>query len=336
MLANGDANNGFADLKAFATANGSAGTFTFGTGTNAGAAAGVAIPTGTNGTAGATDAGKLVLAQEGDYGTTGKNAIDVTYVAGGKTFTQKVELDWTAGVTQATDAAGPNTVAFSSVPAIVGSSSEEVIGGKSTLSVVEARQANIKAVGTNAVLSAELATFVGKAANAKGTYSLTGTDAASFSVNEKTGDIESVTKMDFETKASYDFNLVYTKGAKVYTENIALSVTNDEADDVAHVADIDMSTSEGAAAAVTVLDTALNTISSAQAKLGAIQNRLQHNIDNLSMASMLTETARGRIVDADFARETSELSKQQILSQAATSMLAQANQSKQSVLALLQ
>jgi len=70
--------------------------------------------------------------------------------------------------------------------------------------------------------------------------------------------------------------------------------------------------------------------------LGAIQNRLQHNIDNLSMASMLTETARGRVVDADFARETSELSKQQILGQAATSMLAQANQSKQSVLALLQ
>ena len=54
------------------------------------------------------------------------------------------------------------------------------------------------------------------------------------------------------------------------------------------------------------------------------------------MGSMLTETARGRIVDADFAQETSELSKQQILSQAATSMLAQANQSKQSVLALLQ
>ena len=51
---------------------------------------------------------------------------------------------------------------------------------------------------------------------------------------------------------------------------------------------------------------------------------------------MLTETSRGRIVDADFASETTQLSKQQILAQAATSMLAQANQSKQSVLALLQ
>ncbi|MDA9013172.1 flagellin [Alphaproteobacteria bacterium] len=103
-----------------------------------------------------------------------------------------------------------------------------------------------------------------------------------------------------------------------------------------YLTDVDVSTSSGAASAVTILDKALDEISSSQAKLGAIQNRLQHNIDNLSNGSRLTETARGRIVDADFARETSELSKQQILGQAATSMLAQANQSKQSVLALLQ
>jgi flagellin len=88
--------------------------------------------------------------------------------------------------------------------------------------------------------------------------------------------------------------------------------------------------------AVETLDKALEEVSTAQAKLGAIQNRLSHNIDNLSKGSMLTEQSVGRIVDADFATETSELSKQQILAQAATSMLAQANQSKQSVLALLQ
>jgi flagellin len=88
--------------------------------------------------------------------------------------------------------------------------------------------------------------------------------------------------------------------------------------------------------AIESLDKALEEVSTAQAKLGAIQNRLSHNIDNLSKSSMLTEQSVGRIVDADFATETSELSKQQILAQAATSMLAQANQSKQSVLALLQ
>ena len=88
--------------------------------------------------------------------------------------------------------------------------------------------------------------------------------------------------------------------------------------------------------AIETLDKALEEVSSAQAKLGAIQNRLQHNIDNLSKSSMLTEQSVGRVVDADFATETSNLSKQQILNQAATAMLAQANQSKQSVLSLLQ
>ena len=85
-----------------------------------------------------------------------------------------------------------------------------------------------------------------------------------------------------------------------------------------------------------ILDKALEEVSTAQAKLGAIQNRLTHNINNLSRNSMLTEQALGRVVDADFARETSLLSKQQILNQAATAMLAQANMSKESVLVLLE
>ena len=84
------------------------------------------------------------------------------------------------------------------------------------------------------------------------------------------------------------------------------------------------------------MDKALGEVSSAQAKLGAVQNRLQHNIDNLSKSSMLSEQAVGRVIDSDFASETSNLSRQQILNQAATAMLAQANQSKQTVLSLLQ
>ena len=58
------------------------------------------------------------------------------------------------------------------------------------------------------------------------------------------------------------------------------------------------------------MDLALEEVSSAQAKLGAIQNRLQHNIDNLSKGAMLIEQAVGRVVDANFASETSNLSKQ--------------------------
>ena len=84
------------------------------------------------------------------------------------------------------------------------------------------------------------------------------------------------------------------------------------------------------------MDTALQSIASEQAKFGSLINRLNFSIANLSKASVTTEQAIGRVVDADFAAETTNLSKQQILNQAATSMLAQANQSKQSILALLQ
>ena len=99
--------------------------------------------------------------------------------------------------------------------------------------------------------------------------------------------------------------------------------------------DLKVETTADAGRAVETLDKALEEVSTAQAKLGASQNRLAHNIDNLSKSSMLTEQSVGRIMDADFAAETAELSKQKILSQAATSMLAQANVSKQAVLALL-
>ena len=142
--------------------------------------------------------------------------------------------------------------------------------------------------------------------------------------------------MNFEEKPQFNFNLVYTQGDNVYTETIVLNVQNNSIDDGDHIENVDIGTQAGAQAAIDILDTALNQITAAQAKLGSTQNRLQHNIDNLTAASSLTEQARGRITDADFALETSQLSKQQILSQAATSMLAQANQSKQSVLALLQ
>ena len=144
-------------------------------------------------------------------------------------------------------------------------------------------------------------------------------------------DTYTVTATDSSVLATENLTITSTASDK-FVDNIALSVTAN----VDHLADVDVSTQAGAARAVTILDKALDTLSSSQAKLGAVQNRLSHNIDNLSTGAMLTETARGRILDADFARETSELSKQQILGQAATSMLAQANQSKQSILSLLQ
>jgi len=132
----------------------------------------------------------------------------------------------------------------------------------------------------------------------------------------------------------WSFNVVYTnRDGDAHTETINVTISEAAAQ---QLDDIKVESQAEATRAIETLDKALEEVSTAQAKLGAIQNRLSHNIDNLSKGSMLTEQSVGRIVDADFATETSELSKQQILAQAATSMLAQANQSKQSVLALLQ
>ncbi len=98
---------------------------------------------------------------------------------------------------------------------------------------------------------------------------------------------------------------------------------------------IDVTTSAGADAALAVLSTALDKVTTGQAQLGASQNRLQATVSSLTdRVTNLTES-RSRIQDADFSAESTMLAKFQILSQASTAMLAQANQSQQGVLSLL-
>ena len=98
---------------------------------------------------------------------------------------------------------------------------------------------------------------------------------------------------------------------------------------------IDISTAAGALEAVEMLDVAIQQISAEQAKLGAVQNRLTSAIDNLRSQAIQTETAKSRVVDADFTVEMTKLIKKQILSQAATQILNQSNSSKQNVLGLM-
>ncbi|MDE0784535.1 MAG: flagellin [Planktomarina sp.] len=87
--------------------------------------------------------------------------------------------------------------------------------------------------------------------------------------------------------------------------------------------------------AVSTIDKGLKTINTQRAELGAVSNRLNHTVNNLTNMSANLSAARGCIEDADFALETTELAKNQILQQASTAMLAQANASKQNVLGLL-
>jgi flagellin len=94
-------------------------------------------------------------------------------------------------------------------------------------------------------------------------------------------------------------------------------------------------TEQGASRLLTAVDSAISAVGGLRADLGALQNRFQSTIRNLSNISENVSAARSRIKDADFATETAELSRNQILQQASTTILAQANQRPQAALSLL-
>ena len=125
--------------------------------------------------------------------------------------------------------------------------------------------------------------------------------------------------MGNDTTAKYTAIANVTKG----TDNTAIEYA------------LDVSTSDNAAAAIKVLDDATATVSSERAKLGAIQNRLEHTINNLGTSAENLTAAESRIRDVDMAKEMMEFAKNTILQQAAQAMLAQANQQPQGVLQLL-
>ena len=108
------------------------------------------------------------------------------------------------------------------------------------------------------------------------------------------------------------------------------------ADTGVKIAEVDVSTQLGAQIALTAIDAAIQDVSSSQARSGAFQNRLEAVVSVLGESSENMSAARSRITDTDYAQETTALAKAQIVQQAATAMLAQANQQQQSVLALLQ
>ena len=97
-----------------------------------------------------------------------------------------------------------------------------------------------------------------------------------------------------------------------------------------------LASGDTARSATAKIDAAITTVNVQRSELGAVSNRLSHRMNNLTNISANLLAARGSIEDADFALETTQLAKLQILNQAATAMLAQANASKQNILSLLQ
>ena len=118
--------------------------------------------------------------------------------------------------------------------------------------------------------------------------------------------------------------------------NITTPVVDAQGETAVHVSDIDITDFIGSQQALEIVDKALTAVNSARAEMGAVQNRFSSTISNLSTSSENLSASRGRILDADYAAETANLSRTQILQQAGTAMLAQANALPQQVLSLLQ
>ena len=170
-------------------------------------------------------------------------------------------------------------------------------------------EAEFTALSTEITRIGETTTWAGKA--------LTGTDATAFSlqVGSGTGTQNQIT-VTINSIKSADIGNGTDKLSDVVTAGLDdLTETNK---------------------AITVVDDAIKEINTQRSELGAVHNRLNHTVNNLTNMSTNLSSAQGRIQDADFALETTELAKNQILQQASTAMLAQANASKQNVLGLLQ
>lgn len=184
---------------------------------------------------------------------------------------------------------------------------------------------------------------------------------ASFTIN---GETIAVTAGEFTTASAYGMNAdgmtaiinakiaanTNLKGLTVAASNAGSSkiqITVTKADGTANFltgasanssgsSTISFSTSDNAQTAIGLIDTAIKNVNKQRSDLGAVSNRLDSTVSNLTNISTNLAAGRGRIEDADFAAETTNLAKSQILQQASTAMLAQANASKQNVLSLLQ
>jgi flagellin len=170
-------------------------------------------------------------------------------------------------------------------------------------------EAEFTALSTEITRIGETTTWAGKA--------LTGTDATAFSLQVGSGTAtQNQITVTINSIKSADIGNGTDKLSDVVTAGLDdLTETNN---------------------AITVVDDAIKEINTQRSELGAVYNRLNHTVNNLTNMSTNLSSAQGRIQDADFALETTELAKNQILQQASTAMLAQANASKQNVLGLLQ
>jgi flagellin len=157
--------------------------------------------------------------------------------------------------------------------------------------------------------------------------------AISFKEQEGASIVEDLGLTNAQTEAGGNGGMTFHIGANK-GQTLTFGI-NDMRSAALGIANVDISTAAGAQNALTALDKAIKTVSSERSKLGAVQNRLEHTINNLNTSSENLTAAESRIRDTDMAKTVMENTKNGILAQAAQAMLAQANQQPQQVLQLL-
>ncbi|WP_280188190.1 flagellin [Delftia sp. PS-11] len=230
------------------------------------------------------------------YGTGSVAATDVTTTMYGSGATGMTSVDTTITVTGANGASAASVT----IKADAGMSAAQALG-----KVVEAVNAKSAETGVTAFLNEDKS-------------------AIEFRATATTvGDVDANVQVSYQVGSGAAADLVAVGGV---TDGGEASVGIDQ---------MDISTQSGAWEALQRIDSAINKVNSSRADLGAIQTRFEKAIENIDSMSENITTARGRIVDADFAKETANLSRTQVLQQAGTAMVAQANQLPQQVLSLL-
>ena len=245
---------------------------------------------------------------------------------------------WTAGystaaasgatVTATATAAGTADIAFSS------SKFTDLVSSINAKTAETGVTATLASAGKVSLVSTKGIVLSGAAATSAEITALTGisgTAVASTAANTST--MRSAVTLSSTNAAG--INLSGTTAAALAASGLTEESVVAKTTAGAGISSLDLTTASGSQAALTTLDSAINTITDTRAAMGAYQNRLTASISNLETTSMNLSASRSRILDTDYAKETTNLAKSQIIQQAATAMLAQANQSGQSVLALL-
>jgi flagellin len=175
-------------------------------------------------------------------------------------------------------------------------------------------------------------------------YSYTVLAAAVASDNDATNLAAIAVKIKDEIGGGADATATSSEGVVTYTAaannvdldaTVSRTVVGDTAA-LAGIQDLDILSTPNSSEALAALDVGIDTINSSRADIGAMINRLTYAVDNLTNVSQYTSASRSTIQDADYAKASSELARTQIIQQAATSVLAQANTSQQTVMKLLQ